>query len=99
MLFTGTQSSIDSRLAALDVPKEQATVISQVVVDSAGSAIPALKDILVAQQIPEAKADEIVAAAGEGFTEGTKFSAWAAAFFLGLGFLSTFRIGSRKRKE
>jgi len=99
MLFTGTQNSIDTRLAELDVPAKQATQISQIVVDSAGSAIPELKKALVAQHIPAAKADEIVAAAGEGFTAGTKFSAWAAAAFLGLGYLSTFRLGSRKRKE
>ena len=99
MLFTGTQNSIDIRLAELDVPAKQATQISQIVVDSAGSAIPELKKALVAQHIPAAKADEIVAAAGEGFTAGTKFSAWAAAAFLGLGYLSTFRLGSRKRKE
>ena len=99
MLFTGTQGSIDSRLADLNVPKDQATQISQIVVDSAGSAIPTLKEALVAQHVPAATADKIVTAAGDGFTEGTKFSAWAAAVFLGLGFLSTFRIGSRKRKE
>ncbi|MEN9603867.1 MAG: hypothetical protein RL545_556, partial [Actinomycetota bacterium] len=99
MLFTGTQNSIDTRLAALDVPTKQATTISKVVVDSAGSAIPQLKKALVAQHIPAAKADEIVTAAGDGFTEGTKFSAWAAGAFLGLGFLSTFRLGSRKRKQ
>jgi EmrB/QacA subfamily drug resistance transporter len=99
MLFTGTQGSIDARLAELKVPSEQATQISKVVVDSAGSAIPFLKDQLVAQHVPAATADKIVTAAGDGFTEGTKFSAWAAAGFLGLGFLSTFRLGSRKRKE
>ena len=99
MLFTGTQGSIDTRLADLDVPSKQATQISQVVVDSAGSAIPFLKAELVKQHVPAAQADKIVAAAGDGFTEGTKFSAWAAAGFLGLGFLSTFRLGSRKRKE
>ena len=99
MLFTGTQNSIDSRLAALDVPKEQATAISQVVVDSAGSAIPSLKAELTKKQVPAEVADKIVQAAGDGFTEGTKFSAWAAAGFLGLGFASTFRLGSRRRKE
>ena len=99
MLFTGTQNSIDSRLADLNVPSKQATVISKIVVDSAGAAIPKLKDSLVAQHIPAATADKIVTAAGDGFTEGTRFSAWAAAAFLGLGFLSTFRLGSRKRKE
>ncbi len=99
MLFTGTQNSIDTRLADLNIEKAQATTISQVVVDSAGSAIPFLKDELVKKHVPAEMADKIVTAAGDGFTEGTKFSAWAAAAFLGLGFLSTFRLGSRKRKE
>lgn len=99
MLFTGTQGSIDARLAELNIDKAKATEISQIVVESAGSAIPFLKESLVAQQIPEATADKIVQAAGDGFTEGTKLSAWAAGAFLGIGFLSTFRLGSRKRKE
>jgi hypothetical protein len=99
MLFTGTQNSIDTRLAALNIDKERAGVISQLVVDSAGSAIPSLKEGLIAQQVPEDVADQIVTAAGDGFTEGTKFSAWAAGAFLALGFLSTFGLGSRRRKE
>jgi uncharacterized protein YcfJ len=98
MLFTGTQLSIESKLADLNVKEDQATQISQIVVDSAGSAIPALKDGLVAQQVPEAVAEDIVTATGAGFTEGTKAAAWAAAGFLGLGFLSTFRLGKRKDK-
>ncbi|MEY4397862.1 MAG: hypothetical protein RLZ53_438 [Actinomycetota bacterium] len=98
MLFTGTQLSIESKLADLNVKEDQATQISQIVVDSAGSVIPALKDGLVAQQVPEAVAEDIVTATGAGFTEGTKAAAWAAAGFLGLGFLSTFRLGKRKDK-
>ena len=98
MLFTGTQLSIESKLADLNVDSDRATSIAQGVVDSAGSTIPVLKDILVAQQTPEAVADDIVTAAGAGFTEGTQQAAWAAAGFLGLGFLSTFRLGKRKDK-
>jgi hypothetical protein len=98
MLFTGTQLSIESKLADLNVPSDQASKISQIVVDSAGSAIPGLKDGLVAQHVPEAAADDIVTAAGAGFTEGTQKAAWAAAGFLGLGFISTFRLGRKKDK-
>ena len=98
MLFTGTQASIESKLADLNVKDDQATQISQLVVDTAGSAIPALKDGLVSQQVPASVADDIVTAAGAGFTEGTKAAAWAAGAFLGLGFLSTFRLGKRKDK-
>ena len=98
MLFTGTQLSIESKLADLNVPSDQASKISQIVVDSAGSAIPGLKEGLVAQHVPEAAADDIVTAAGAGFTEGTQQAAWAAAGFLGLGFISTFRLGRKKDK-
>lgn len=98
MLFTGTQASIESKLADLNVKDDQATQISQLVVDTAGSAIPVLKDGLVSQQVPASVADDIVTAAGAGFTEGTKAAAWAAGAFLGLGFLSTFRLGKRKDK-
>jgi EmrB/QacA subfamily drug resistance transporter len=98
MLFTGTQLSIESKLADLNVPSDQASKISQVVVDTAGSAIPGLKEGLVAQHVPEAAADDIVTAAGAGFTEGTQKAAWAAAGFLGLGFISTFRLGRKKDK-
>lgn len=98
MLFTGTQLSIESKLADLNVDSDKATSIAQGVVDSAGSTIPVLKDILVAQQTPASVADDIVEAAGAGFTEGTKSAAWAAGAFLGLGFLSTFRLGKRKDK-
>ena len=99
MLFTGTQNSIETRLTELKVPTARVTKVSREVVDTAGSIIPALKGILLKQHVPADQADKIVAAAGDGFTEGTRFSAWAAGAFLGLGYLSTFRLGSRKRKE
>jgi EmrB/QacA subfamily drug resistance transporter len=102
LLFTGTQNSIDDRLANLDVSKEQATVISTLVVDTAGSIIPSLPQVIAADpslQSLVGKSAEIQAAAGAGFTDGTKFSAWAAGAFLGLGFLSSFRLGTRTRKK
>jgi hypothetical protein len=67
-------------------------------VDSAGSAIPGLTDGLVAEQVPQALAEDITNAAGEAFTDGAKLAAWSAAGFLLLGFASTFYLGSRKTK-
>ena len=98
LLFTGTQSSLEQRLSDLEVPTAQSVVLVDVVVDSAGSAIPGLTDGLVAQQVPQSLAEDITLAAGEAFTDGAKLAAWSAAGFLLLGFASTFYLGSRKTK-
>jgi EmrB/QacA subfamily drug resistance transporter len=98
LLFTGTQSSLEQRLSDLDVPSAQSVVLVDAVVDSAGSVIPELSDGLVAQQVPQALAEDIKTAAGEAFTDGAKLAAWSAAGFLLLGFASTFYLGSQKTK-
>jgi len=98
LLFTGTQSSLEQRLNDLEVPTAQSVVLVDAVVDSAGSAIPGLTDGLVAEQVPQALAEDITNAAGEAFTDGAKLAAWSAAGFLLLGFASTFYLGSRKTK-
>jgi EmrB/QacA subfamily drug resistance transporter len=98
LLFTGTQSSLEQRLSDLEVPTAQSVVLVDVVVDSAGSAIPGLTDWLIAQQVPQSLAEDITEAAGEAFTDGAKLAAWSAAGFLLLGFASTFSLGSRKTK-
>ena len=98
LLFTGTQSSLEQRLSDLEVTTAQSVVLVDVVVDSAGSAIPGLTDGLVAQQVPQSLAEDITEAAGEAFTDGAKLAAWSAAGFLLLGFASTFYLGSQKTK-
>jgi MFS family permease len=99
VLFTGTQVSLEQRLDELSVPASQISVVSNAVVESAGSAIPGLEAGLVANQVEPSLAAEIKLAAGDAFTDGAKWSAWAAAGFLLLGFASTFNLGSRKEKE
>ena len=99
LLFTGTQSSLESKLAATDVPADQQSLIVDAVVDSAGSAIPGIADALVANHVPQDIADGIQTDAGDAFTDGAKLAAWSAAFFLLLGFGSTFNLGVRKPKE
>jgi hypothetical protein len=95
VLFTGTQVSLEQRLSDLAVPSSQISVVSNAVVESAGSAIPGLEEGLIANQVDAGLAAEIQVAAGDAFTDGAKWSAWAAAGFLALGFISTFRLSSR----
>ena len=99
VLFTATQTSLESRLAELNVPSAQSSQVVKVVVDSAGAAIPFLEDQLVEQQVPEKAAHDVVIASGEAFTDGARAAATAAGLFLILGFASTFSLGSRKEKK
>ena len=99
VLFTATQASLETKLADLNVSSEQSVGIVNAVVDSAGSAIPALQEGLVAQGVPGDAADEIVTAAGEAFTDGAKAASLVAGGFLVLGFASTFNLGRRREKQ
>lgn len=99
VLFTGTQLSLEQRLDELSVPSSQIAIVTDAVVESAGSAIPGLEAGLLANQIEPGLAAEIKEAAGDAFTDGAKWSAWAAAGFLLLGFASTFNLRSRKEKQ
>ncbi len=83
VLFTSVGASLDAKLA--DVPGIPAVAQSQIVdavVDSAGAAIPSL----------EARSPALADAARDAFSEGTRYSAFAAAGFLVLGFLATLRL-------
>ncbi len=103
MLFTGVQSSLETRIAEQSVSAEQSTKIVDLVVDSAGGVIPSLPDLLQspATGMPLSKevAQQITEDAGQAFTDGAKASAWAAAGFLLLGLVSTLNLGSRRKKE
>lgn len=99
VLFTGTQISLEQRLDELAVPASQVSIVTNAVVESAGSAIPGLEAGLIANQVEPSLASEIRTAAGDAFTDGARWSAWAAAGFLLLGFASTFNLGSRKENE
>jgi hypothetical protein len=69
------------------MPQTASTTVVNLVVESAGGAIPALGDPAVIQ------------AAKDAFTEGARWSAAAAAVFLLLGFISTFRLTKRQHGE
>ncbi len=99
LLFTGTQTSLEDRLAESALSDMQIQFIVPAVVDSAGAAIPQLQDALSAQGVPTEDASEIRIAAGDAFTDGAKLAAWAAAGFLLLGLLSTLNLGRAKKKS
>lgn len=96
MLFSGTQASLETRLDDIGVPASGQVMIVDAVVDSAGGAIPSLEGALT-PQVGVEQAKEIVVASEEAFTDGAKLAAWAAAAFLLLGFLSSFRLGRVKK--
>jgi hypothetical protein len=89
VLFTSVGLSLDAKLADLDVPAATSTQIVDAVVDSAGAAIPAL----------EAQGPAVAEAAKEAFSEGTRYSAYAAAGFLVIGLVATLRLTARRPEE
>jgi EmrB/QacA subfamily drug resistance transporter len=83
VLFTSVGASLDAKLAEVPgLSSEAQSQIVDAVVDSAGSVIPSL----------EAQSPELADAAREAFSDGTRYSAYAAAGFLVLGFLATLRL-------
>lgn len=93
MLFSGTELSLQNRLAELDLQAAQQEAVVTSVVSSAGGAIPSLGGVLTGSGVPESVASDVVSASGEAFTDGAQFAAYAAAGFLVLGLLSSFRLG------
>jgi EmrB/QacA subfamily drug resistance transporter len=90
ILFTSLGAGLSARLADQpDIPAASQQEIVDLIVNSSGTAIPALE-----KQSPEAAID-----AREAFSEATRYSAFAAAGFLALGFLATLRLTGAPRKE
>ncbi|GLK16868.1 MFS transporter [Herbiconiux flava] len=86
VLFTTASLQLDARLADSGVPDAQRQQIVSQVVDSSGAAIAGLEnDPALADAATDAKA---------AFSEGTRYSAFAAAGFLAIGFLATLRLGA-----
>jgi len=95
VLFTGTGSSLETRIDDAGLPPALSGTVVSAVVDSAGAAIPGLADVLVANEIDPTTAQSVQEASGEAFTDGAQSAAFVAAGFLVLGLLSTFRLGAR----
>lgn len=86
ILFTSTGASLQGRLDDNRIPDSVKTQIVNAVVDSAGNAIPGL----------EARDPAAFADAQDAFSDGTRYSAFAAAGFLLLGLLATLRLDSTR---
>jgi EmrB/QacA subfamily drug resistance transporter len=86
ILFSSVGASLQARLDDGPTPDSVKTQIVNAVVDSAGNAIPGLKDRDAA-----AYAD-----AQQAFSDGTRYSALAAAGFLTFGLLATLRLDSKR---
>jgi EmrB/QacA subfamily drug resistance transporter len=88
ILFSTLGTQFADRLPT-SIPSATRTQLVNTVVDSAGSAIPAL-----VKQSPS-----VGKLAEEAFSEATRFSAFSAAGFLALGLLATISLGSGRREE
>ncbi|MBX3195325.1 MAG: MFS transporter [Microbacteriaceae bacterium] len=82
ILFSSLGTQLEQRLPD-EIPASVQTQIVDVVVDSAGSAIPGLDE----------RSPEAADAARAAFSEATSYSAYSAAAFLVLGLLATLRLG------
>ena len=89
ILFSSVGAALDARLTDRDVPSATREHVVDLIVDSSGTAIPVL-----AKQDKDAAAD-----AREAFSEGTRYSAFAAAGFVALGFLATLRLDGKREEE
>ena len=69
MLFTGIQGNLETRLQDTGLTAQQQTQVIELVVDSAGGAIPVLDEILLPQQISQEVVDDVIYQSGEAFTE------------------------------
>jgi drug resistance transporter, EmrB/QacA subfamily len=87
VLFTTLGSQLDSRLDG-ELPDEARTEIVDVVVTSAGAAIPGLEE----------RSPEIADVAKAAFSEATRISAFTAAGFLTVGLIATVSLGGRRRE-
>ena len=81
-LFTGVQGNLETRLQDTGLTAQQQTQVIELVVDSAGGAIPVLDEILLPQQVSQEVVDEVVYQSGEAFTEGCSLGCLGGRFVL-----------------
>ncbi len=87
VLFTSLGTGLTARLNdSAQLPESARTQIVDVVVGSAGVAIPGL----------EKKSPQVAQDARDAFSDATRYSAFAAAGFLALGFAATLRLGDAR---
>ncbi|WP_394555096.1 MFS transporter [Agromyces sp. MMS24-JH15] len=82
ILFTSLSSGLAAELDGT-MPDDVRDQVVEIVVDSAGAAIPSLEE----------RSPEAADAAREAFSQSTRYSAFAAAGFLAVGLLATLSLG------
>ncbi|MCB0911034.1 MAG: MFS transporter [Propionibacteriaceae bacterium] len=90
VLFTSIGAQLDASLSKANVPEAARTTIVQVVVDSAGGAIPALAN--------DPRAAVAYEPARQAFSDGTRYAAFTAAGFLLVGLAASFSLGTGRRR-
>lgn len=90
VLFTTTAGSLSSSLEAQGVPATTRDQVVSAVVDSAGAAIAGL-----GQNPATADAAEAARAA---FSDGTRWAAFTAAGFVGIGLIATWGLGAGRKE-
>lgn len=84
VLYTSTAGVLTSSLEQQGLTAGQVSSTVDAVVDSSGAAIAGLQD------------DAVASAAGEAFSDGTRFAAFTAAGFLAVGFAATLSLGGAR---
>ncbi|MEP6481874.1 MAG: DHA2 family efflux MFS transporter permease subunit [Rhodoglobus sp.] len=99
ILFTSLGSGLQSRLdQRSEIPAAVSSQIVTAVVDSAGTAIPAL-DAPSKGAPPAPWAKDAATDARAAFSDATRYAAFSAAGFLALGFLASLRLNGSGRRE
>lgn len=88
ILFSVTGGLLAAELSDKGMPSDQAKEVVAAVVDSAGAAIPGLRNSPATQPL--------AAAAEEAFSTGTRLAAFSAAAFLTVGLLATGSLRARR---
>ena len=91
ILFTSVQVELTQKLTDEKLPAAQVTQVVDSVVDSAGGAIVGF------EKNPQTQ--PIATLAKQAISDGTRYGAFAAAGFLGLGFLATLSLGATRKEE
>ena len=96
ILFSALGGIFGAKLDAAGATPEQRDQVVNVVVESAGTAIPQLEAQLTPQVGPEA-AKQVQTDAEQALASATQLGAFAAAGFLAIGLIATLSLGGAKR--
>jgi EmrB/QacA subfamily drug resistance transporter len=92
VLIVGLGTRTEDRLAALpDLPEEARAVITGVIRESAGAALPGFRE--------RPDSEEVVAEIEQAFAEATRVAILVAAAWISLGLVAAFRLPADRRRD